>query len=314
MLINPELSIEDLVGKYTAQAYPQSKALLASYYCNLENRIQPGRRLQIYAGVQEAEKSFLPTAEFVKFYNELSTLTDEVKGNERKKLHMLRTALAFTRLELGRIHSFAPHGYALRKGEKIETIPEAGDWLNRLSEHEAFPEMRYYNEASDEINDYCKEWKQYIAQPTNSPNLLLGERLTAGSKLDENYTNLAILTDGTRGLPGSYHFGWFISSSGDLILNLPKKAADRAGKLCIRFLHLPKHRIYAPQSIELLKDGEFYKKLPNLPISTSERGEITESCTPVELKSNQQLTLRIKRADKKKAQIAIDEVSFIPQK
>jgi hypothetical protein len=34
----------------------------------------------------------------------------------------------------------------------------------------------------------------------------------------------------------------------------------------------------------------------------------------VELKSNQQLTLRIKRADKKKAQIAIDEVSFIPQK
>ena len=148
----------------------------------------------------------------------------------------------------------------------------------------------------------------------SSPNLLLGEKLTAGSKLDENYTDLSVLTDGTCGLPGSYHFGWFISSSGDLILNLPKKAADRTGKLCIRFLHLPRHRIYTPQSVELLKDGEFYKKFPRLPGNAGEKGEITESCLPVELKSNQQLTLRIKRADKKKAQIAIDEISFIPQK
>jgi hypothetical protein len=64
----------------------------------------------------------------------------------------------------------------------------------------------------------------------------------------------------------------------------------------------------------LLKDGEFYKEFPRFPGNTGEKGEITESCLPVELKSNQQLTLRIKRADKKKAQIAIDEVSFIPQK
>ncbi|MBT9871239.1 DUF4838 domain-containing protein [Bacteroides salyersiae] len=314
LLINPKLSVEELIGKYTVQAYPRSQKLLTSYYCNLENRIQPGKRLHMYAGVQEAEKAFLPAAEFVKFYNELSTLTDEAKGDERKKLHMLRTALSFTRLELGRIHNFTPYGYACRKGEKIETIPETGDWLNRLNEHEAFPEMRYYNEASDGIDNYCEEWEQYIAQPMSSPNLLLGEKLTAGSKLDENYTDLSVLTDGTRGLPGSYHFGWFISSSGDLILNLPKKAADRTGKLCIRFLNLPRHRIYTPQSIELLKDGEFYKKFPRLPGNTGEKGEITESCLPVELKSNQQLTLRIKRADKKKAQIAIDEISFIPQK
>lgn len=182
---------------------------------------------------------------------------------------------------------------------KIETIPETGDWLNRLNEHEAFPEMRYYNEASDGIDNYCEEWKQYIAQPMSSPNLLLGEKLTAGSKLDENYTDLSVLTDGTCGLPGSYHFGWFISSSGDLILNLPKKRPIEPETLH-SFLHLPRHRIYTPQSVELLKDGEFYKKFPRLPGNTGEKGEITESCLPVELKSNQQLTLRIKRADKKK--------------
>lgn len=314
LLINPELTVEGLVKKYVSQEYLQSKETIYPYYCSLENQIQPGKRLNLYGGVQEAEKVFLSTAEFAGFYEELSALTDNIKGIERKKLHMLRTALSFTRLELGRIHSFNPYGYASQKEGKIKLLPQTQDWLNRLKEHEAFPHMRYYNESSVEIDHYIKEWEQYIAAPIKSHNLLLGEKLTCDSKLDENYTNLSLLTDGTRGLPGNYHFGWFISSVGDLILNLPAKPSDRTGKLCLSFLHLPKHRFYPPQSIELFKDGEPYKQIPVSLVSPGEKGEIVESNTAIELKSNQQLTIKIKRSQMEKAQIAIDEISFVSKK
>lgn len=314
LLINPNLEVEELVKKYIYQEYPQSKEILYPYYCSLENRIQPEKRLGLYTGIQEAEKSYFSVAEFTKFYNELNELTDKSKGEERKKLHMLRTALSFTRLELGRIHSFNPYGYATRKGNYIKLLPQTQDWLNRLKEYEAFPEMQYYNESSGEIGNYIKEWEKYIANSTPLPNILLGERLKSVSKLDENYTNLTILTDGTHGLPGNYHFGWFISSIGDLILNLPTKQADRTGNLCISFLHLPHHRIYAPQSIELLKDGKPYKQLTISSINSGEKGEIIESKGFIELGSNQLLTIKIKRVPKDKAQIAIDEISFIPQK
>lgn len=313
LLIHPEQSIEEVMQKYMHQEYPRSHKILFPYYWSLENQIQPGKRLNMYAGVQEAERSYLPAEEFVQFYNELSELTDKVKGDERKKLHRLRTALSFTRLELARIHSFDPYGYAARKGEKLELLPQARQWISRLEEQEAFPEMKYYNESAFETGQYIKEWKQYIAHPSDSRNLLLGAKLSSGSPLDENYTDLDLLTDGTSGLPGDYHCGWLISSTDDLILNIPAKPTERAGNLSIGFLHMPRHKIYPPRSVELLKDGKPYKQLTIATILPGEKRQVVKCDGFVELKNGEQLTLRIKRSPEKKAQIAIDEISLTPQ-
>lgn len=313
LLIHPELSVDELVRKYIYQEYPRSKERLYSYYYSLENRIQPGKRLNMYAGVRDAEKEFLSADDFNGFYEELCELTDKAKGEERKKLHRLRTALSFTRLELARIHSFHPYGYAKRKGEKLELLPQSRHWIDRLEEQEAFPEMKYYNESAVETGEYIEEWKQYIAHLSGSRNLLLGEKLTPGSALDENYTDLSLLTDGTSGLPGNYHCGWLISSVGDFILNIPAKPIDRVGNLSVSFLHDPRHKIYAPRFIELLKDGAAYKQLTIAPVLPCEKGQIVRCNGTIELKSGEQLSLKIKRSSKEKAQIAIDEISLIPQ-
>lgn len=314
LLIHPGLPVEELLQKYIEQEYPHAKDILYPYYCNLERRIKPGKRLNMYAGVQEAEKEFLSAEEFNGFYEELSTLTDRAKGEERKKLHRLRTALSFTRLELGRIHSYHPYGYATRNGEKLELLPQTRDWISYLEEQEAFPEMKYYNESGAETGQYIKDWKAYIAHPPVSRNLLLGEKLEAGSTLDENYADLSLLTDGTSGLPGDYHCGWLISSIGDFILNLPAKPTERVGNLSISFLHDPRHRIYAPRSVELLKDGKSYQQLPTTPIIPGRRGQIVKCKGSVEIKDGEQLTLKIKRSTQEKAQIAIDEISLVSLK
>lgn len=313
LLIYPEQSIEELLQRYIHQEYPQSHKILYPYYCSLENKIQPGIRLNMYAGVQEAEKLYLSAKEFIQFYDELSELTDKVKGEERKKLHRLRTALSFIRLELGRIHSYHPYGYATRKGEKLELRPQTRTWISRLEEQEAFPEMKHYNESAIETGQYIKEWKQYIIDSSTSRNLLLGEKLSSGSSLDENYTDLARLTDGTSGLPVDYHCGWLISSAEELILNIPPKPTDRAGNLSIGFLHIPRHKIYAPRTVNLLKDGKPYKQLTIAAALPGEKGQIVRCNGFVELKDGEQLTLKIKRSPKEKAQVAIDEISLTPK-
>ena len=98
LLINPELPVEELVRDYFNQEYPLSKKWLYDYYINLENSVQSGKKLGIYAGIAELEQSFLNPEKFIKFYDEMGDYVSDAKGKERKKLHELQTALSYTRL------------------------------------------------------------------------------------------------------------------------------------------------------------------------------------------------------------------------
>lgn len=92
----------------------------------------------------------------------MNDFVSNAKGKERKKLHELQTALSYTRMEMGREHSFDAYGYAKRNGKSLQPIPQVQEWLTQLKEHKAFTGMEYYNESSDEIGNYIKEWEEYI--------------------------------------------------------------------------------------------------------------------------------------------------------
>ena len=312
LLISPDLSIEELTKAYFKQTYPESGELLYTYYNNLEKQVKSGKQLSIYAGVQEATKKYLDPNEFTKFYDEIGNFIKKTKGEERKKLNELLTALSFTRLELARVHPFAPYGYATKEGNKVIARPEIGEWLNRLNEYKAFREMASYNESGDEIGKYIENWEQYILSPKTLDNLLLGVKPTTDSALDENYTDLSILTDGTHGLPSNYHFGWLINSTKEPIFNLPVKNMQFNGKLCLSFLHMPRHRIYAPMQIELFKDGATYKTVKVVPEKSDEKGQMVKVEIPVELKETQIVNVKITQSENSKSQIGIDEISLIP--
>lgn len=84
LLINPELPVEELVRDYFNQEYPLSKKWLYDYYINLENSVQSGKKLGIYAGIAELEQSFLNPEKFIKFYDEMGDYVSDAKGKERK--------------------------------------------------------------------------------------------------------------------------------------------------------------------------------------------------------------------------------------
>lgn len=310
LLINPELPVEELVRDYFNQEYPLSKKWLYDYYINLENSVQSGKKLGIYAGIAELEQSFLNPEKFIKFYDEMGDYVSDAKGKERKKLHELQTALSYTRLEMGRNHSYDPYGYAQRNGKQIQPTPQARKWLTQLKEHHAFTGMEYYNESADEIDYYIKEWEQYILASDIKKNLFLGIMPSSTPPTDKD--GLKRLTDSTHGLPGNYHCGWTPLPQEECEISLPVKGINKAGNIYISFLNLPRHRFYPPRQIEISKDGAIYKTI-NLETDDSvEKGELVKTTTPIDLNGAEQVNIKVMGAKKPRAQIGIDEIVFVP--
>lgn len=310
LLINPELPVEELVRDYFNQEYPLSKEWLYDYYINLENSVQSGKKLGIYAGIAELEQSFLNPEKFIKFYDEMGDYVSDAKGKERKKLHELQTALSYTRLEMGRNHSYDPYGYAQRNGKQIQPTPQARKWLTQLKEHHAFTGMEYYNESADEIDYYIKEWEQYILASDIKKNLFLGIMPSSTPPTDKD--GLKRLTDSTHGLPGNYHCGWTTLPKEEYEISLPVKGINKTGNIYISFLNLPRHRFYPPRQIEISKDGAIYKTI-NLETDDSvEKGELVKTTTPIDLNGAEQVNIKVMVAKKPRAQIGIDEIVFVP--
>lgn len=141
-------------------------------------------------------------------------------------------------------------------------------------------------------------------------NLLLGQKLFPLSTLDEDYADLSILTDGAFGLPGNYHYGWLISSLGNLEIRLPAKEVQEAHLFKMSFLNDTRHRLHLPLRVKIIKDGETYKTFP---ISSSkEDGRIGIAGGEVNLKDAQTLSIKVIRPNGSKVQIATDEIILIP--
>ena len=310
LLINPELPVEELVRDYFNQEYPLSKKWLYDYYINLENSVQSGKKLGIYTGIAELEQSFLNPEKFIKFYDEMGDYVSDAKGKERKKLHELQTALSYTRLEMGRNHSYDPYGYAQRNGKQIQPTPQVRKWLTQLKEHHAFTGMEYYNESADEIDYYIKEWEQYILASDIKKNLFLGIMPSSTPPTDKD--GLKRLTDSTHGLPDNYHCGWTTLPKEEYEISLPVKGINKTGNIYISFLNLPRHRFYPPRKIEISKDGAIYKTI-NLETDDSvEKGELVKITTPIDLNRAELVSIKVMGAKKPRAQIGIDEIAFVP--
>ena len=310
LLINPEQVVDDLIRNYFNQEYPASKKWLSDYYIDLENSAQSGKKLGLYAGIRESEGAYLNPEKFIKFYDEMGDFVSEAKGKERKKLHELQTALSFTRLEMGRDHSYDAYGYAKRNGKGIQAVPQARKWVTQLKEHKAFSGMEYYNESANEIDYYIKEWEQYILASDIKKDSFLG--ITPSSTPKTHKNSLKRLTDGTHGLPDNYHCGWIIFPQEECTIDLPVKEINESGTVYISFLNLPRHRIYAPQQIEVSRDGASYKKINLSPDDSVEKGEMVKAVIPVDLNGTELLSIKITGTKKPGAQIGMDEIAFIP--
>lgn len=310
LLISPNADVESLIYRYLKQNYPMAVSALYPFYMGLENRaVSCKKALNLYGGVKDAVNTYLDAAEFVKFYSQLEQLVTLAKEDERKNLNRLLVALTFTRLEIARIQGFQEYGCFQRQDTKLIVKPEILKWLERLEGNKAIGNMQSYNEVGIKLTDYIRAWRNDILKPEPAENLWLGQRLRALSKLDEDYTDLSVLTDGVHGLTEDYHCGWLINSLDDLQLVLPTEHIRKTCKFNMTFLHMPRHKIAVPQRVELYKNGKLYKTFPVNTLNDNKR--LAVAFGKVDFTDVKEVLVKVVRPENRKIHVAIDEIQLI---
>ena len=297
LLCNPDIDVNHAIDHYFSLCYPTTSAICSEYYKQIEDRALK-TNLSPYAGIKELTKSYLNATDFETFWNKLDKASKKSTNDERKRLNKLLTALNFTRLELLRCQNTAP------QKEQLSQI------LGLLNGYKSFKDLANYREANGAMDAYTLQWSQSYPWLQHKDNALLSTQLKPLCKLDDEYTDLSILTDGKQGFTTDYHTDWIVNSSPvfkiQTTTTLPTNCHFR-----LSFMHAPKWHIYAPASVELWQEGKLINKTTLKPLHEDfSRAEANVEATNIQATKPIEIRV-IQSVHKGKVTLACDEIEVI---
>lgn len=249
---DPQTDWQKLLKQKAIELYPVTGEIIADFMIQQENLIsENGAIIPLYEGVDIAKRRYLPEEEFIVFHDKLKSLKSGLKGEELKFIEELLGELALTRLELMRIKGY-PQG--------------AEEYLADLRQLDSNG-VKVYNESGWSVESYINDYETLLNHyyHTARSNKLKGEKIIPITELDEDYSDVRILTDGVLGMPSNYHNGNLIITPKDsAVLKIP--VGDGGRKLTVWLSYNPGYKIYLPQSLTLTGEGmEFQKVEPVYP-------------------------------------------------
>ena len=237
LLENPCTDWQELLRQKCQRLYPATGKCIAEYIISQEEHVAAnGKVLPFYQGVAAARESYLDEAAFIRFHDNLQKALLKAEGEEFQEIALLTRALMLTRLEIKRLHADITDCKHL-----LEELEEASDCG-----------LRIYSESFWTLDSYLSDYRAMLAEA----NLMLpkdrlkGERLRAMTPLDEEYSDISILTDGLIGLPSNYHCGHLLSSA-DPALKIALPADKGLRNLHIELIYNIQFHIALPLSVKL---------------------------------------------------------------
>ena len=290
LLENPYADWRAVLKQKCEELYPVTGNCLAQYIISLEELVaNNGKTLPLYEGVAAARNIYLDEETFIRFHDQLQELLPKAKGEEHQDVSLLCRALMFTRLEIKRLHA---------------DITNCTRLLNELVEATKSG-LRLYSESYWSLEKYISDYRDMLteAQTMQPKNRLHGVKLTPLTPLDEEYSDISILTDGLIGLPSNYHCGHLISSA-DPALKIAIPSDMGLRHLHVELIYNVQFHIALPLSVKLMAGDKEIKVLHPTPSDISGR-YIAEIDVPTNAQGT--LILNIER-NKEERTMAIDEI------
>ncbi len=293
LLINPDIDIHQSWQNYFRKIYPKTHTLIIPYYENIERRAyQSGKKLPLYAGIQQLMRIYLNPNEFNTFFEQLESESKKTTGSERKRLNRLLTALNYTRIEIAR---------QLGGPSEQELIDQS---IENLEGHTSFKMLDDYRETNGKLDNYLDYLKKHPVFLSGA-NTLKG-KISTTSHLDEDYPKLSMLTDGRLGIPTDYHTNWLINSSNEFLVHISSAEGSR---LELGFMDASQWRIFIPQRICLIQNGKTITEIH--PSDENVEDDFARLCIQIPLnKINKNKPFEI-RIVKNGHSFAIDEIHEI---
>ncbi|KAF2512477.1 DUF4838 domain-containing protein [Flavobacterium arcticum] len=261
LLQDVEVNVNKEIAFFFKNKYPAAvSSLLTDYYTSIERlSFQSKKAMDIYGGISAAKKKYLNDSEFNSFYDRLIKTTDTLSNTEVKTMQPLLLALTFQKLEILRTSpSIGDTGYATITTDNVaELKPEVEELLVRLKKLKDATGIDVYNESGFTLNNYIHYWDTYIVATTYK-NMLFGKKVKVLSKLDEDYPDSTLLTDGAVGF-NDYYNNWLLVTRDSLSIEIDAADVKGSNKVEMTFLNNARHKIYLPQRIEVVIDGKKYE-------------------------------------------------------
>jgi hypothetical protein len=201
---------------------------------------------------------------FFSFYKNFESNLEKNKQN--KDFLKIATALTFLKLEIMRDFGIGNYGLAtINKNNEIIVKNEVAILLDKLSMFSKSSNLKNYNESRFQIDEYIKIWRKKVYKYHRRKHYFYKKPFHVLSKLDEDYTDIKVLNNGTFGFL-DYNTNWHISSIDNLTLKIEKKFIELSRKITFSFLQDTKHSIYYPSSIEILDSDNKLIKTLKLPL------------------------------------------------
>lgn len=254
LLSSPDADWREVLTETCRRFFPTTGETLARFRMEQEDYVvATGRILPLYDGVAAAVRSYLPRESFLDFYAKMEQLAASTSGSEGAGINRILRAVTLTRLELMRLDGIAPEeaGKARALLARLDSI----DDVSVVNMNGKKWETRIYSESYWTVDSYISDYRQMLDLCSGQKgNLLLHQPLTALSRLDEDYSDLSVLTDGMAGLPSNYHCGQLLSSA-DPSLNIALPAGRRYRRVRVGLTTNIQFRIALPLRVTLSSGG-----------------------------------------------------------
>lgn len=308
LMQDPSLDVNELVTRFCNYYYGNSGQLVADYIIGLEKAMETNNfKLDLYNGVKKMTGTYLNKSDFFEFYKIIADIKDNGSEENNARLNQLYTALTFSAMQIQLSNRVDEEfGFATFNDEKIEVREDFKNRYAFLLEQFKKNDIFITRETEGTISNYLKDVKKTILERKFPTNLLNSKTLKITSELDEDYTDVSLLTDGIPGLTTDYHNAWLIVSAQDLIAEI--SAPKEAGMFHFKFNFLLDERLKmrAPDKIELIVNDKIVKTIQSeTKISEDVEHLILE--TTAHLGINDQIKIKIYR-DKTYKKFACDEI------
>lgn len=306
---NPEIDIKPQVRLFLEKKYPSFGKALADYYLTVEETsLRNKRNLDIYGGIKNSVNKYLKQEELNKIFNIILSNREAVSLPNKKSLDLVLMSLVFQNLELLRTSGIVADGYATYENGNLKLNPEITNYLSLLKELSSTTGIEKYNEIGFTVSDYIKYWNTRIIS-TPYQNLLYQKQLKATSKLDEDYSDIKVLNNGTIGFQ-DYYNNWFLNSSATLSLEAATVGLEKGSLVQIDFLYDKKHKLYPPEKVSVYIGQRKYELVLGEKEEAGNSRKIVRAIIPIKINAND-TTIRIeikKQAENRKRSMACDEI------
>ena len=308
LMQDPSLDVNELVTRFCNYYYGNSGQLVADYIIGLEKAMETNNfKLDLYNGVKKMTGTYLNKSDFFEFYKIIADIKDNGSDENNARLNQLYTALTFSAMQIQLSNRVDEEfGFATLNDEKIEVREDFKNRYAFLLEQFKKNDIFITRETEGTISNYLKDVKKTILEGKFPTNLLNSRTFKITSELDEDYTDVSLLTDGIPGLTTDYHNAWLIVSAQDLVAEI--SAPKEAGMFHFKFNFLLDERLKmrAPDKIELIVNDKIVKTIQ----SETKISEVVEHLileTTAHLGINDQIKIKISR-DKTYKKFACDEI------